>query len=77
MLSSSTSVAESGAVGEIGSPCRAALLQTAVEVVEVVISASRVGSAILQAEGAEQKPEPLLKSTEAISSSRLYSNTHT
>lgn len=84
--SSSTSVAESGAVGEIRSPCSAAALQTAVEVEvvdvdeNVVIRASSVGSGILQANAAaEQKPVPecLLKSTEAISSSRLYSNTQT
>lgn len=75
---SSTSVAESVAVGELRSPCGGAGLQTAVEVDEqVVITASSVGSGTLQA--ATQKPEPecLLKSTEAISSSRLYSNTKT
>lgn len=71
MLSGSTSVAEGGAVGDIRSPVEE-------EVVDVVIAASRVGSGILQrADVAEQKPECLLKSTEAISSSRLYSNTHT
>lgn len=42
------------------------------------ITASSVGSGILQAAAAaEQRPECLLKRTEAISSSRLYSNTHT
>lgn len=57
----------------------AAALQTAVrcEAADVVISPSRVGSATLQADGAEQKPECLLRSTEAISSSRLYSKTQT
>lgn len=77
----STSVAESVAAGEIRSLCGAAGLQTAVEVDEhVVITASSVGSRILQAEAAaKQKPVPecLLKSTEAISSSRLYSNIQT
>lgn len=77
----STSVAESVAAGEIRSLCGAAGLQTAVEVDEhVVITASSVGSRILQADAAaKQKPVPecLLKSTEAISSSRLYSNTQT
>lgn len=75
--SSSTSVAESAGVGDIRSPCGAV-----VEVVDehVVITASSVSSGTLQAaSAAESKPEQecLLKSTEAISSSRLYSNTHT
>lgn len=75
MFSSSTSAAESVAVGEIRSQCGAAVLQTAVDVVR---SASRVGSVVLQAGVDEQKPVPecLLKSIEAISSSRLCSNTH-
>lgn len=71
-------MAESVATGEIRSPCGAAGPQTAVEVVEVVITASSVGSGSLQADvAAKQKPVPecLLKSTEAISSLRLYSNT--
>lgn len=74
-------MAERVAAGEKRSPCAAAALQTAVEAVgvDVVISASSVGSGALQGDAAEQKPVPecLLKSTEAISSSRLYSNTHT
>lgn len=74
--SSSTSVAESVAAGEKRNPCGAAGV---VEVDEhVVITASSVGSGILQADAtAKQKPVPecLLKSIEAISSSRLYSDT--
>lgn len=70
---SSTSVVDSREVGEIRRP--------AVEVDEhVVITASSVGSGTLQADAAaKQKPaaECLLKSTEAISSSRLYSDTQT
>lgn len=70
---SSTSVADSVAAGEIRRP--------AVEADEHVdITASSVGSGTLQADAAaKQKPaaECLLKSTEAISSSRLYSDTQT
>ena len=74
--SSSTSVAESVAAGEIRSPCGAAGLQTAVEADEhVVMTASSVGSGMLQAAKEKPVPECLLKSTEAISSSRLYSDT--
>lgn len=46
----------------------------------VVTAASSVGSGVLQADAAaKQKPAPecLLNSTEAISSSRLYSNGQT
>lgn len=84
---SSTSEGDVVAVAGIRSLCFVAVLQTAVEVVgvaeNVVITASSVGSGMLQADTApEQKlvPECLLKSTEAISSSRLCSadmNTHT
>lgn len=78
---SSTSVTESVEVGEIRRPCGAAGLQTAVEVDEhMVITASIGGSGALQTgAAAKEKPMPecLLKSTEAISSSRLYSNTQT
>lgn len=55
--------------------------QTAVGVDEhVVITSSSVGLGILQADAAAKEkpvPECLLKRTEAISSSRLYSDTQT
>lgn len=88
MLGSFGSTSEGDVVAVVGirSLCFVAVLQTAVEVVgvaeNVVITASSVGSGMLQADTApEQKLEPecLLKSTEAISSSRLCSadtNTH-
>ena len=64
-------MAEGGAAGDIRSPVEEGVA------VDVVIAASRVGSGILQqADVAEEKPECLLRSTEAISSSRLYSNRH-
>jgi len=76
--SSGTSEAESVVVGEIRSPCGAG-----VEVVDahVVITASSVSSRLLQAASAAAASKPvqecLLKSTEAISSSRLYSDIQT
>lgn len=82
MLSSfsSTSEVDVAAVVGVRSSCFVAVLQTAVEVVgvaeNVVITASSVGSGMLQADPAPKQklvPECLLKSTEAISSSRLCS----
>lgn len=67
-----TSVAERVAAGEISLSGAAGR--------RVVITASSVGSPKLQADTAAKQgpvPERLVKSTEAISSSRLYSNTQT